>query len=245
MEQAIKIGIITAMENELNAILKNKTVSDVFFDEKVKHFPLNENCSVLTTKSGIGKVNAAIRATEFLQKYKLDYLIVAGIGGSVSHDIKVFDTILSDSIRNFDVDLIPFGYKVGQIPGEPKEYVILNVIYPDLKWGNIKCGQIITADSFIGIEDIDKIKELFPKALVADMESAAIAQVANKFSTEFTSIRTVSDLAFREWNVADYEKNENKALTILAKNVDILLQHIYRQISINKMEVDNGEQSSE
>lgn len=58
----------------------------------------------------------------------------------------------------------------------------------------VRCGTIATGDSFITDKNVTEIRETFPTALAAEMESAAAAQVSYLSDTPFLAVRCISDL---------------------------------------------------
>lgn len=58
----------------------------------------------------------------------------------------------------------------------------------------IRIGQVASSDGFITEKNVEDMREIFPLALGADMESAATAQVCALAGVEFLSVRGVSDL---------------------------------------------------
>lgn len=58
----------------------------------------------------------------------------------------------------------------------------------------IRIGQVASSDAFITEKNVEDMREIFPLALGADMESTAAAQVCALAGVEFLSVRGVSDL---------------------------------------------------
>ena len=58
----------------------------------------------------------------------------------------------------------------------------------------VRFGTIATGDSFITDKNVTEIREIFPTALAAEMESAAAAQVSYLSDTPFLAVRCISDL---------------------------------------------------
>ena len=55
-------------------------------------------------------------------------------------------------------------------------------------------GLICSGDQFIDkMEDVKRIKGIFPEALAVDMESGAIAQVCHLCQVPFLALRVISD----------------------------------------------------
>ena len=87
-----EIGIIVAMDEEREAILKIMTDTKVeqiynlrFLRGKIQ----GKNCVLV--KSGIGKVNAARTTQVMLQNFNILYVINLGAGGSINGMLKIWD----------------------------------------------------------------------------------------------------------------------------------------------------------
>ena len=216
-----KIGIITAMKNEFDAVTKiikrKRKIKEQLFQGYFKEDKVFIGCS------GIGKVNASIMATEIAIKHKVDFLIIAGVGGAVSKKINLFDVVVSDRTSHFDFDLEAFGHKPGQIPNEPEKYIAYDFKNIRNK-KNVKVGEIISADHFITKQDVKKIESKFPNALSVDMETVAIGQVAHKFGIPFLGIRVICDFIFKQDNKDSYNENVWDAIEKLQTTMHDVLE---------------------
>lgn len=147
---------------------------------------------VRTVCSGIGKVNAAIAAT--LLADGCDLLINAGLSGGFG-DAKKYDVVLGTEFFEHDFDLTAIGYKLSQKPGASEPLISAHELNEDIlkKFPFVKKGVFVTGDSFISSkEKHDFLKESFDP-IACDMESAAVALVAQRFDIPFVSVRMVSD----------------------------------------------------
>ena len=91
----MKIGIIAAMEQEVNILvekLKDKTVStsanQTFYNGIINH------TEVVLVQSGIGKVNATIATALLIEKYKADVVINTGSAGGIGKDLQIGDLVV-------------------------------------------------------------------------------------------------------------------------------------------------------
>ena len=116
----MKIAIIGAMEEEVKLLrskLTNpKTETHAGFEYYTGQIEENQ---IVLLRSGIGKVNAAISTTILLKHYNPDYVINTGSAGGFHTDLDVGDIVISSSVCHHDVDVTPFGYDLGQVPGMP------------------------------------------------------------------------------------------------------------------------------
>lgn len=164
------IAIIIALEKETQGLFQKANIP-VFY-------------------SGIGKINAAHKATEVILKYQPKYVLNLGTAGS--HKFKTHDLIECSSFVQRDMDLSPLGAPLGHTPLDPIPAKITAWKFlTDLPKGI--CG---TADRF----------EVGPPILECDlveMEAYAIAKVCEKMKTPFTAIKYITDgsddQAHKDW----------------------------------------------
>ena len=82
----MKIGVIVAMDKEL---------------QQLQH--LFDNSRIIVEKCGIGKVNAAIGASEMIRKHRPDVIISSGCAGGNGNDINVQDVVVGKEVSYHDV----------------------------------------------------------------------------------------------------------------------------------------------
>lgn len=226
----MKIGIIAAMEQEVNILvekLKDKTVSTIanqtFYNGIINH------TEVVLVQSGIGKVNATIATALLIEKYKADVVINTGSAGGIGKGLQIGDLVVSTELTYNDADARVFGYDFGQIPQMPSRYKADNELISKVsraaekvEWP-IHKGLIVTGDSFIADSDkINYIIEKFPETLVTEMEGAAVAQTCYQFNVPVVVIRALSDtsdekasVSFEEFIVQAGERSAEMVLNLL------------------------------
>lgn len=194
----MKIGIITPMEEEKRLILSKmiNTKNELIASTKFITGRLFE-IDIVLTESGIGKVSAAVATTLLIEKFSVDIVINTGSAGSLNQDLNIGDVVVADKLIYHDADNRIFGYQNGQIPQQPAYFqsddnLIEKLNKLDL---NIKTGLIVSGDSFISGNKREQIKSNFPDSIAVDMESTAVAQVAQNFKKPFLIIRSISDNA--------------------------------------------------
>lgn len=140
--------------------------------------------------TGIGKVNAAMAATDVIHKTKCKVIINLGTSGSSR--FKTHDLVEVSSFVQRDMDITPLGFKVGETPYDPIPGAIQLIPYfPELPTG--VCG---TGDSFeTGAPKV-------PCDLV-DMEGYALAKVCRKMGVQLISLKYITDgaddQAHKDW----------------------------------------------
>ncbi|MCV2499866.1 MAG: 5'-methylthioadenosine/adenosylhomocysteine nucleosidase [Candidatus Lightella neohaematopini] len=221
------VGIVGAIKEEI--ILLRQQLTDVkkeIIGKCTIYCGSINTAKVVIIKTGIGKVSASLGTTILISCFSPNLVINIGLAGSLVPYIKKYNLVISQSTCYYDVNVTAFGYEIGQIPKHPlifntPENILSIVKLSNKKEKNIFFGLMVSGDNFINdINILDNIRNKFPKALVVDMESTAIAQVCYRFNIPFISIKQVSDYADNKANV-EFKcaiKNMNNLL-IITKNI--------------------------
>ncbi len=200
-----RIGLIFAMKEELEAVLKNMESINEYkiFDLNFYECKYKDKECVLV-ESGIGKVNAARCTQIIIDNIKVDCIINVGVAGGVSTKVKIGDVVIGDKLIQHDFDLRPFDYERGYIPNVGKyipcdEYLLRLAstikLNDDIHIGPIASGDIFITESLMG----EKINSKFD-ALCVEMEGASIAQTCYLSHIPFLVIRSISDSPNKEAN---------------------------------------------
>lgn len=151
---------------------------------------------VILTESGIGKVAAASATALMIDNFEPDLIVNTGSAGALDPELKIGDEVIGTQVAYSDVDVTVFGYAYGQVPNKPLYYEADPAVVKDFEQlAVVKEGLIVSGDQFVQDAAKKRILTHFPDALVAEMEAAAVAQVAYQFGTPFIVLRGVSDLA--------------------------------------------------
>lgn len=198
-----KIGIIVAMQEELEEVLK--IMSDIeekeiygisFVDGKI------EKEKVVVVKSGVGKVNAARTTQILIDKLDVTKVINVGSAGALNPSLNIGDIVIANKLIQHDFDITAFNHKKGYITGVGDyiycdENLINKLKKAENKLGNkaynIKTGTIASGDIFC--TEINMKNKIYSKfnADCVEMEGAAIAQVCYLDKIPFIVIRSISD----------------------------------------------------
>jgi len=194
----MKIGIIAAMSSEYKQVaqlLENKKE----YTEGIYEYAEGniKNNTVILTKCGIGKVNAAVGAVELIRTFQPDCIISTGVAGGIDRCLKVMDVVASAQIVYHDV-WCGEGNAYGQIQGMPTFFEGNKTLFDcaiSLETETpIHGGLICSGDKFItDRKELEAIKGNFPEGLAVDMESGSIAQVCHIYKVPFISFRIISD----------------------------------------------------
>lgn len=192
----MKVGILVAMNKEASLFKKslNETCSISTPILSYTTGTLN-NTQVALCECGVGKVNAAIAATDMIEHFSPDVIISSGVAGSLSSSLEPLDKVIAEECAYYDVDC-GSDVEKGQVQRLPKLFKADGSLVEKIKgvFSKIKSGLIVSGDSFIGNENGKrKVLELYPNALAVDMESCAIAHVCHKYGCPFLVVRIISD----------------------------------------------------
>lgn len=194
----MKIGIIFAMREELDALLNVLTLVKEYsiFDLTFYECKLDKK-EIVLVESGIGKVNSARTTQILIDNMKVDYIFNIGVAGGISEKVSVCDIVIGDKLVQHDFDITPFDHEKGYIPNigiylNSDEYLIN--LAKDIKTdSNVYVGTIASGDIFVNDSKMSsKINSKF-NALCCEMEGASIAQVCYLSHIPFLVIRSISD----------------------------------------------------
>ncbi len=230
----MKIAIIGAMEEEVKLLRSNMTGQSTEEHAGYEYYSGSINgTKVVLLRSGIGKVNAAISTAILLKHYNPDYVINTGSAGGFHTDLNVGDIVISSSVCHHDVDVTPFGYDIGQVPGMPACFLPDESLVKAAQNSIEELGEVVhmhgliaTGDRFMHqAEDVTNTRNNFPEMIACEMEAAAVAQACHTFEKPFVIIRSLSDIAGKE-NAKTFEQYLEQAATHSAKVILGMLERM-------------------
>ncbi len=224
----MRIGIITATEEEITAIKKYITSSKVnkIFDLDFINGMIGKN-EVVLCESGVGKVNASRTTQLLIDNYDVDCIINIGCAGALKEQLNIGDIVIGKYLVQHDFDITKFNHDKGYIPNvgikiESDKNLLgmfLNNIDSNVFVGTIATGDIFCTDKNMSL----KIRNKF-NADCVEMEGAAIAQVCYLCNIPFIIIRSISDVV-NGTNTIDYDKFAISSANKVAKLLnDIILK---------------------
>lgn len=198
-----KIGIIAAMQEEMNAIkeiMENTSVKQIYELTFIEGKINKKDCVLV--QCGVGKVNSS-RVTQILiDNFEIEYIINVGSAGTANNELNIGDIVIGENLVQHDFDITAFGHKKGYISNvgettksdskliEKFKKVITEISYKDYK---VKIGTIASGDIFCTENTMkEKINKKF-NADAIEMEGAAIAQVCYLDKIPFIVVRSISD----------------------------------------------------
>lgn len=234
------LGIIGAMAEEIELIKKNidqlevHEIGDIIFLKGT----INKQ-DIILCQSGIGKVNAAFATTLLIYHFQVKGILFSGVAGGVKPELNINDLVIGTDFLYHDVDATALGYQMSELPdgylslfkADPVFSNVIHNISIEL-FGENKVfeGRIISGDQFIA--SYNKIQEFqsFYDAYAVDMESAAVAHIANKSKIPCCIIRSISDKADGQANEIYEEFFRNAA----EKSAQIVVG-LYQNYNINEL----------
>lgn len=205
----MKVGIVIAMDKEFQRVRELLIGAEDIEVEGRKFVTgrIGENDIVLL-QCGIGKVNAAIGATELIDRFNPDAVVSTGVAGGASTSLNVQEVVVATETCYHDV-YCGSEQAYGQIMGMPARFTSDQQLLE--KALSIDCGVkinqglTVTGDWFVDSrEKMRSIIEHFPDAMAVDMESAAIAHVCCLRKVPFISFRIISDIPLKDDKAQQY-----------------------------------------
>ena len=155
---------------------------------------LFEQAGIQVHYSGIGKVNAAFKAFEVIQKTGCKTLLNLGTAGSSHFDAHALVEVMTFVQR--DMDVSPLGFPVGTTPMDDEHPAEIKLDRYFLELPHAVCG---TGDSFeTGLPKV--------QCQVVDMEGYALAKVCKKLGVRLISVKYITDGA-NDTAHLDWEEN--------------------------------------
>ena len=219
------LGIIAALSEEVRHLGHALAVDDKivrggysFRQGRLDDVP------VVLVEAGIGKVNTALVATLLLDHFDCRSVLLTGVAGGIDPGLGIGDVVIADRLIQHDYGAVIAGaikpFRPGVAPiGESRaplgfdlasdirlrlqerlDGFTLPPLHAAVTGGaarqpTIRFGTILSGDQFINCETTRK--RLFDSfhAQAAEMEGAAVAQVAAQFNVPCVVVRCLSDLA--------------------------------------------------
>ena len=205
----MRIGIIIAMEKELAQLRQLlSSPQEETRHGKVFHTGRIGNHDIVMQQCGIGKVNAAIGATEMLLTHHPDIVLSTGCAGGADTALEVTDVVVGTHYTYHDV-YCGSEVEYGQFVGLPAtfaadEALLAKALALDCST-RVHSGLMVSGDWFVDSQaKMRGILAHFPEAKAVDMESTAIAQVCHLYQVPFISFRIISDVPLSDHKASQY-----------------------------------------
>ncbi len=210
IETTMKIGIIVAMDKELKLLLPLlENHCEIDLHDRSAHCGHIGGKDIVLIKCGIGKVNAAITTSDMIDHFAPDLIINSGVAGGANADMHPLDIVMATGVAYHDVWCGPgtqFGAAADMDVPMPASTAAIDVLKRISYSPKLKYGLICSGDMFISRrEEVERIRDSFPRAMAVDMESGAIAQVCTQRGVAFNILRVISDTPGEADNISQYE----------------------------------------
>jgi adenosylhomocysteine nucleosidase len=196
----IKIGIICPLDDEYNACkeilgLQNESeISGRIISERKE-----DNLEVYAVKAGVGKINCSSATQLVIDKFHPDFVIDAGVAGSLTNDVNINDIVCAKHSYEYDPCS---GKELGKIPSRDDESctIISDPLYKktflefsnhiqDTMAINIRIGNVACDEKDVKNRQLrQKLHEKF-NGLVCNWETSAVLSVANLNKVKAFSFR--------------------------------------------------------
>ena len=230
-----KIGIIGAMELEVEQLKSKITVSNIVMKAGMEFYEGTLNgASVVVVRSGIGKVNAALCVQILVDLFEITHIINTGVAGSLNAALDIGDILISKDAIHHDMDTTIFGYQLGEVPQMgTREFKADERLMSLAKSSCEKVnegihaivGRVVSGDQFISSKEVKERLIANFHGDCAEMEGASIAHGAYLNKVPFVIIRAISDKADDSAEM-DYPSFERAAAAHSAKLVEDMVQYI-------------------
>ena len=218
----MEIGIVSAMEEEIQALLpllENKR--SIKKGMRTYFYGKLFDKEIVLAFSRWGKVASATTTTQLINDFDIKEVIFTGVAGSVSKNIKIGDIVIGKNMYQYDMNASPLIEPL-EIPLLGRTFFETNArkrevlkratqqfikdfpqhleISEAKKFNILKpkvfIEDIASGDQFISSKkQIETIKKAIPSIGCVEMEGAAVAQVCYEYQIPFSIFRTISDEA--------------------------------------------------
>lgn len=216
------IGVVAAMPEE-SALLARAMQDASTYEKAGLSFVTGKlfERDVTVVTSGIGKVNAALCTQMLIDCYGASPIINVGVAGALSSTLKVGDVVVARDAVQYDVDVTPDGYEMGEVPNMDRLAFAADttiaekaMAVADALGYTAQLGRVLTADRVVYDSGLKAALAAHFDGICCEMEGAAIGQVATVNGVPFAIVRVISDLAdgdLKATFAANYEAAVAKA----------------------------------
>ncbi|MBQ3335221.1 MAG: 5'-methylthioadenosine/adenosylhomocysteine nucleosidase [Eubacteriaceae bacterium] len=194
---------MTAMQEEADAILKWTTDQTVYEKGMMRFISgkIGDN-DVCVAISGVGKVNAAAATQAMIDCYGVSQVINVGVAGALASFLSMGDIVVATDAVQYDVDATASEFALGEVPlmdrvayGSDEKLIDLARSVKDKTGLPTHFGRVLTADRVVANKQLKDAIHAHFEGICAEMEGAAVAQVAEVNGVPVIIIRGISDLA--------------------------------------------------
>jgi len=205
-QQTQPLGIMSAMDVELNYLLAQADITEVVsIGGNDFNVGTLEGQEVVIVRAGIGKSLSAATTAILCHEFNVSAIVFTGIAGGVAPQVKIADVVISTNVFLHDygylgndgkIDLnTDFVAKV-DLPADPAlEKQAYQAAVEVLGEDRVYKGAIATGDQFMANQQyVDYLYQDY-NTYAVEMEGASVGYVAAKYNVPFVIIRSMSDKA--------------------------------------------------
>ena len=240
-----KLGILGAMASEVELLTETMAKTEPievaglrFYDGALAGVP------VVVVQGGVGKVCAASCTQILIDRFGVDAIVNTGVAGGLHPALAIGDLVIAEDAIQHDFDLTAFGHARGYLPAgggddrAPTRFAAdpaLTALFcaaadrvhaaDPAAFGQYLRGTVVSGDIFVDSTPLKR--ELIAQfgAAAAEMEGAAIAQVATANRVPFAIVRAISDLAEQQATVS-FDEFERRAAALSCRILLDMLTHM-------------------
>lgn len=218
-----RIAIITGVAEEADAFCADAQSDWTRLGSfTVRHVTIGTT-RIAITCSGIGKVNAATAATSIAAAHKAQLLLVIGTAGQISAtENSCF--LITEAVQNDFGAQRPDGfvhYRGGSWPMGPADMTPFRAL--DVPDCTLPRARIATGDAFVECPVHAATMADTLQANLVDMETAAVAQAAERLGLPWLAVKATTDAANGE-SAADFAGNLARAAQQAAKAAEDIIR---------------------
>ncbi len=188
------IGLVAAMQEEIRPLLRivGEYQQESIGNRRIYRFTAGKR-AVCLVESGMGPANAAIATRLLIDRSRPKVILNFGFAGAISPELKVGDIVLACRLL----------FLHGKLFSEQQGLdVRANRLCADLlgkgESSFVHHAAFVTTARISGKMELGKRMPTDIKQAVVEMESSAVAQIANKEGIPLIAIRAISDGALEE-----------------------------------------------
>lgn len=224
----MKIGIVIAIERELNAFLNSSYEVEECVDNKINYFKaIIGNNEVYAIRSGAGLVDAAMSTEYLISKHDVEIVLNFGVVGALDPSLKVSDLFYVSKCLNYDLDTTSID------PVVKCQYYDMDDAFISLDKDLIELAKKIepnliesidaSGDKFV-VEKAEKEARFALGCNICDMEIVAIARVCYLNDVKCLSIKCISDTY--DGDGSNFEENVNASADKAFRIIDKLIKEL-------------------
>ena len=191
----MKIGMMYAMDGEIESLLKNENARLIEKVAGASFYQIRDN--VIACAGGVGKVNAAMSTQLIISRYQPDVVLNVGVAGCFEN-VPIGTLVLATGFVQHDSDTTALGDPVGLVSTVnmvtfPTSWQEKSRLAMDKLGLPYRTGLVATGDWFA--TDTPRSQWIFDTfhPLLCEMEGGAVAQVCHRNGMPFIALKPVSD----------------------------------------------------